>query len=299
MESKVKVSVCISTYNQQDTIKQCIVSALHQVTDYNFEVIVGDDCSSDETASILKELALEYPGRLKLLLSETNKGPSENYLAIHQSAKGEYICHLDGDDYCLPGKLEAQALYLDNNEDVNLVWHRMGVLSSSTGDINPDKLDKEMCYRKYSQADLIKYITIGLHSSVMYRSGYRFKHPPQFPVLDYLANVEIISNGYAAFCNDEIYGVYRAGIGIASSGGITKRLLGQTFEYLFKKHPEYKRELSSALLLVLAVSLKNGNYRDILFLLRSNYKILHFLSIYDLIQSRKFISALKLPSNSK
>ncbi|UJF23142.1 glycosyltransferase family 2 protein [Shewanella sp. OMA3-2] len=293
-----KVSVCVVTYNHSKYLAKCLQSIIDQKTSFKFEIIVGEDCSTDDTKEILADFYSRYPHVIVPIYHSINVGGSENYLAVHKQAVGDYICHVDGDDYCLPGKLESQASYLDSNHDVNLVWHRMGILSATTGKIKYDNLNKSICSKKYTQSELMKYITIGLHSSVMYRSECRLNHSPSFPVLDYLANVEIIRDGYASFCNDEVYGVYRAGIGIASEGGTTKRIMGQTIEYLYEKYPRYKRELSCASLLILLLLLKSKKYRDLFFMLQINYKLLHVSSFYELLKNKEFILKLKLPSDS-
>src|SRR5450759_3411095 len=67
-----KVSVCVVTYNQEKFIRQCLQSIVDQETDCDFEVIVGDDCSTDGTRDIVREFAERYPTMIKVILQDTN-----------------------------------------------------------------------------------------------------------------------------------------------------------------------------------------------------------------------------------
>ncbi|MDA1381025.1 glycosyltransferase [Plesiomonas shigelloides] len=128
MSSEIKVSVCVVTYNQEKYIAECLQSLVDQVTNFPFEIIVGEDCSTDKTREIVLEFQNKYPDIIKPLLHEQNVGASKNYLMTHAKACGKYIAHMDADDYALPGKLQAQADFLDKNPKCNMVFHRMDVI---------------------------------------------------------------------------------------------------------------------------------------------------------------------------
>lgn len=291
MESKVKVSVCVSTYNQEDTIKQCIISILHQVTDYTFEVIVGDDCSSDKTASILKELALEYPGRLKLLLSETNKGPSENYLAIHQSAKGEYICHLDGDDFALPNKLQKCSTFLDHNPNIGVLFHRMELLYFD-GSIKEDCSDpKKMGQSIFSQKDILALGSIGAHSSRMYRSKLRLEAYPEI-FLDYYVDV-MQTESFNAYILNDILGGYRVGVGVSSASDNTKKLYINHLKFFFDTMKDKRKYILVNILTQLLIKLKKRQIDYNLFRACCYKEI--FLSCFLFFKYLKFRFYFRLP----
>ena len=101
MERRPKVSVCVVTYNQKKYIRQCLQSIVDQEADFDFEVIVGDDCSEDGTREIVQEFVERYPGLVKAVLHEKNVGIVVNYRSVHDLARGEYIAHCDGDDLWL------------------------------------------------------------------------------------------------------------------------------------------------------------------------------------------------------
>ena len=180
-EKTPKVTVCVVTYNQEKYIRQCLQSIVDQQTDFGFEVIVADDCSTDGTRAILNEFLARYPKMIKIHLHPNNIGPYKNFVFVHRQAKAEYIAHIDGDDYCLPGKLQMQSDVLDRESKCNIVWHKMtienpsGELSECTG----SGISKMKFYRK----DIIKYISIGANSSKMYRKSVRDFIEPDFDVV--------------------------------------------------------------------------------------------------------------------
>jgi glycosyltransferase involved in cell wall biosynthesis len=120
----MKVSVLIVTYNHEKFIEQAVRSALMQKTNFDFEVVVGEDCSTDGTADILRRLEAENPGRLRVLYAEQNLGMTMNYLRTFMACTGEYLAVLEGDDYwTAPDKLQKQADFLDARPECILCFH--------------------------------------------------------------------------------------------------------------------------------------------------------------------------------
>lgn len=112
---KPSVSVCITAYNHEPYIKDCLLSVLTQSYDVNLEILVGDDGSSDGTPRIVLDIAERYDGLITLFRHEKNLGACSNLKYLIARAKGDYIAHLDGDDYWMPGKLAAQISVLEKN----------------------------------------------------------------------------------------------------------------------------------------------------------------------------------------
>lgn len=104
-----KVSVCIGTYNQVGYIAECIRSVLMQAdASIQLEILIGDDASTDGTSDVVRSLAAEHPGVVVPHIRPSNLGAARNYQALVAAATGDFIAHLDGDDYWLPGKLRRQ-----------------------------------------------------------------------------------------------------------------------------------------------------------------------------------------------
>ncbi|HAS8533064.1 TPA: glycosyltransferase [Vibrio vulnificus] len=257
--NRVKVSVCVVTYNQEKLVEQCLRSILDQEVGFEFEVIVSDDCSTDKTPEIIERLAGEY-SHLNVIHREMNLGALKNFEETHKIATGNYVCHCDGDDYWLPGKLRVQADYLDMNPECNVVWTRMKISYDDNSEPVEDLIDESLLNKKFYRGDLIQYIAVGLHSAKMYR---RCKMPDlNMEMVDYLANVIHVGNGYAAFVGDRCYGVYRAGIGIASGGFKTKSLIAKSINYFNNSFPEHRNRANAALFLMTLLELKAMRYKN-------------------------------------
>ncbi|MFP5080826.1 glycosyltransferase family 2 protein [Pedobacter sp. JCM 36344] len=281
------VSVCIVSYNQENFIGQCLQSIVDQQIEFPIEILVGDDCSTDRTREILLEYAKRY-SYIKVFLHKKNIGPWENLLYVHKRAAGKYVSHLDGDDYALPGKLEAQYAFMEKHPDCNLVWHRMMSLSPN-GVLKEDRIDADRFPDKITADMIASLITVGANSSKFYRNGSLNFEMPKFPVLDYLANIEQVKNSYGAFTNNNIYGVYRLGIGIATTSDFTKITLGKTFLYLASKYPKKKAFINSACLMLMLVDLKNFRFTFFMYFgvwVRTFHVkcFFHFLKNYKLIK---------------
>lgn len=114
MEQEIKVSVLMQVYNHEKYIRQALDSVVGQRTSFRFEVLVGEDCSTDATRSIIREYAEKYPDLVIPLFRTKNLGATKNLVSTLRHCKGEYIAFLEGDDYWNDtGKLQKQADYLD------------------------------------------------------------------------------------------------------------------------------------------------------------------------------------------
>jgi len=204
--AKKKVSVCVVTYNHEPYLRQCLQSIVDQQTDFDFEVVVGEDCSTDGTRAIVEEFAERYPDLIVPLLRQSNLGVWRNNLATHEAARGEYIAHLDGDDYALPGKLQSQADCLDANPDVSFCAHAVRVVGRKSGEV----MGADSRYpTKGSMQDLLLHGTYFANSSVMYRRIGTFPQPDKEEALiDYYFHVERASLGNI-YLDRRVLGAYR------------------------------------------------------------------------------------------
>lgn len=118
----VKVSVAMITYNHEQFIAQAIESVLRQQTDYAYELVIGEDCSTDGTRAIVAEYAQNYPEQICPLLHEHNLGLAgkNNLVAVLRACKGQYVAILEGDDYWIdPCKLQKQIDVLENDPNIS------------------------------------------------------------------------------------------------------------------------------------------------------------------------------------
>lgn len=107
------VSVCVVTYNHAAYIRQCLESVLKQEGDFELEILVGDDKSTDETGKLVAEMAQARPESIRAYSHDLQLGAAGNVRFLMSRARGDFLAHLDGDDAWLPGKLARQLAMFD------------------------------------------------------------------------------------------------------------------------------------------------------------------------------------------
>src|SRR5471032_267065 len=131
-ETAPVLSVVVLCYNQEKYIGDCLQSVLDQQLDVPFEVIVGDDYSSDRSLDVIESFRLRWPNIVKVVVHERNDGFSANLADSLAIATGEYIANIDGDDIMLPGKLKRQLEFLQANPEFGMVAHKMRAVDEIT-----------------------------------------------------------------------------------------------------------------------------------------------------------------------
>lgn len=127
--ARPKVSVMMITYNHEAFIAQSIESVLMQKTEFPYELVIGEDCSTDNTRAICLEYQRKYPDKIRLLMPETNLGVCSNGLNTFAACNGEYIAFIEGDDYwTTPDKLQKQVDFLDAHLDFALCYARDAIV---------------------------------------------------------------------------------------------------------------------------------------------------------------------------
>ncbi len=291
-KEEIKVSVCVVTYNQEKYIAECLQSLVDQVTDFPFEIIVGEDCSTDRTREIVDDFALRYPDLIVKNYHSKNVGPTKNVFSTYALAKGIYIAHLDGDDIALPGKISKQATYLDMNPNCKVVWSRMKILDDSAGSIYDDLLNSDLVLsRKYTQEDLIIFGSIACHSSKMFRkSTLKNLHLPDGEVYDFYLDVKQVESGYGCIL-PSFMGVYRSGVGISRASGINKVYI-ENIKSLLCQYPTMKPFFSARLLFLFLVQIKRKEFNNsLLNLFLSNFGIKTLKSIFKILKSIKYFKS--------
>jgi glycosyltransferase involved in cell wall biosynthesis len=131
------VSVLLVTYNHEKYVSQAIEGALMQKTDFEFEIVIGEDCSADRTREIVMEYALKYPKKIKALLHPKNLGAGGkiNSLTTLQKCKGKYIAICEGDDYWTDElKLQKQVNFLESNTEFAICFHNSMIISDDNSE---------------------------------------------------------------------------------------------------------------------------------------------------------------------
>ena len=122
MKRESLISVVVCTYNQQDTIGRTLDSILMQQCHVPFEIVIGEDCSTDNTLAICQEYATKHPDIIRILANKPNKGVQDNYFDCVLAACGQYIADCAGDDFWIdPLKLEKEVTIMETHPEVTLV----------------------------------------------------------------------------------------------------------------------------------------------------------------------------------
>jgi glycosyltransferase involved in cell wall biosynthesis len=126
---RVKLSVVMITYNHGRFIAHAIESVLAQRVNFDCEIVIGDDCSTDDTRAIIMDYHRRYPGRILPLLRDQNIGGPRNMEATLAACRGQYLALIEGDDYwTCHDKLQRQVDFLDAHHDCAICCHRVQIL---------------------------------------------------------------------------------------------------------------------------------------------------------------------------
>lgn len=162
-ENEIKVSVGLIVYNHEKYLREAIESILMQEVNFKYEIIVGEDNSTDKSREILLEYKENYPDKFILIFQEQNVGGTKNIYDVFVKARGKYIACLEGDDYWIDNKkLQKQFDFLENNNEYLGVSHV----------IEARDLDGNYIFRSPSSHKLVgKDATIDLFLEGYYFSG--------------------------------------------------------------------------------------------------------------------------------
>lgn len=211
-----KVSVIVCTYNQEDTIGEALESILAQKVDFEYEILLADDCSQDKTPDICREYAERYPNRIRLILNTKNKGIVGNYYDCIEASKGEYIADLAGDDvWCDENKLARQVRLMDSDKEIVLAHADWRMMHPDGSFSRPDWLNGSNSTKVYNGIEILPLLLnhkkeqyfIHLCTSMYRRSVIQslideFRdliRNPQWPCEDYQLEVLMASRGKFAY----------------------------------------------------------------------------------------------------
>lgn len=147
------VSILVSAYNHESYIEECLRSVLSQKVDFDYEVIVGEDCSPDGTAEVLKRLRSEFPDNFQFILREKNLGAVKNGEDLYERARGKYLVDLEGDDFFInKNKLQIQIDYLEIHPECAATYTHcivVGEDSTPNGERYPECPNEAYTFRDY------------------------------------------------------------------------------------------------------------------------------------------------------
>jgi glycosyltransferase involved in cell wall biosynthesis len=196
------VSVCMITYNHSDLIAQAMEGVLMQKTSFTVELVISDDCSTDNTKKIIEEYKVKYPSLIKPNYNDSNLGLAKNFSQTLNKCKGKYIAICEGDDFWTDTlKLAKQIEFLESNPDCVIASHNFNTLYESenrTGNKDNYKSD----FRYDQESFLNEWVTQPL--TCMFRNIFRdytfFNREGIF--CDLIIFYELLKHGYGYFMKD-------------------------------------------------------------------------------------------------
>lgn len=208
------LSVLMMTYNHESYIGKAIESALMQKTNVDFEIVIGEDISNDNTREICTQYALKYESIIRLIPSKNNLGMVPNFLRCLAECKGEYIALLEGDDYWInPLKLQKQYDFLISHKGFSLCFHNAFVLTDNGYEKKVKLFNNDNQIEVTSFQDVIKNWYIST-ASIMFRRN-DLQLPEWFHEIknwDWAIQIFLSRKGNIKYMN-EIYSVYYQHLG--------------------------------------------------------------------------------------
>ena len=220
----MKLSIFVVTYNQEQYIRQALDSILAQRVNFDYEIIIGEDCSTDSTHAICDEYAagihntsnithytshITHHPSIRVYHHNPNKGLIPNWAFVLNHCHGEYIAMLEGDDFWTnPDKLQTQVDYLDAHPEVVLTFTSADVLYEG-GDCRDEHLFDHLQNRIYSFREIYEHWSI-LSSTVVFRNcpALPISYPKQIYINDTYTFMRILQYG-SAYCFTDKWTTYR------------------------------------------------------------------------------------------
>ena len=242
MDQKL-ISVIMSVYNGEKYLVQAIDSILNQ-TYQNFEFIIIDDCSTDNSSHILQEYA-QKDSRIKIIKKEKNigiKGFIKNLNLGISIAKGKYIARMDADDISLPERFQKQVDFLENNPEITLVGAQLNLINEQ------NKITGE-AIAALQHRDIVKRITSQIqlfHPVIMFRKDQNIQYREKFLYCeDYDLYLNLITQGKKlANINEKLlhYRILESSIS-RKGDNFVKKLMVEKALYFYKLRKENGQDL--------------------------------------------------------
>lgn len=284
------VSVSMITYNHEKFIAEAIEGVVMQKTDFPFELVIGEDCSTDNTRAICIEYQKKYPDIIRLRLPETNQGMMLNWINNIGSGKGKYIALCDGDDYWTdPYKLQKQVDFMEANPDFALCSHPVHTLMCGVLDENVE-IEKDIL----TTDDLIKKDWALLTASIFFRKEAH-KTPDWYYTVkngDYALQLIVSLSGKIKFLS-EYMAVYRQHLGGMSS---TLKPLNQTAWMVYLLH-EFNKYTASKFRKIITERIKRMFKLQIYY--AKGYSLRKAAAVLSVYQKLLFINPFMIKSRRK
>lgn len=216
------VSICMITYNHEKYIADAIKGVLRQNTRFDFELVIGEDCSTDNTLKICRQFATANKSKIHLITSDDNVGFMRNAERVLDSCRGKYIAYCEGDDYWTdPFKLQKQVDFLETHPDFGLVHTGGDIYKAKEGKLieNVHNLS-EAVFKESIFIEMLKWNYRILSCSVLFRKD----------LLDRLLNFEELTKLQFRMLDTPVFleFAYHSKIGYFNERMVVRRHLSQS-----------------------------------------------------------------------
>lgn len=246
---KPKISILCITYNHDKFIVETIDSLLEQKTDFQIEIIIGDDCSTDNTVLEIKKY-LKNNNNIKLIERSQNIGFMNNFIDTYNQCNGKYIAICEGDDYWTDNnKLQMQVDFLENNNDYVLTHTNVFTFNNKNNlcQLKPDSYKYEN--NIYNKNEISTLTAVFRNFNIDFSEKWS-----QFMMADWPLWISLSEKGQFKYF-DKKTGVYRINeTGIWQNGWKDKagseRLLNEVevLNYFLIKHSDEKKIIQNAII---------------------------------------------------
>jgi glycosyltransferase involved in cell wall biosynthesis len=176
----MKASIYIITHNHEQWIADAIDGALAQVTDFDFEIVIGEDCSTDATMQIVQQYQQKHADKIRVITSRENVGARANMIRTINACKGEYLAHIDGDDFWNDShKLADQVAFLESHKDFSCSASQARIEYHGTLDKRFES-NYARTQEQWSGDDVVKTPSFCATSSMVYRKADLLPLPAWF-----------------------------------------------------------------------------------------------------------------------
>ena len=277
------VAVFMVTFNHEKYVGQAIDSVLMQKTRFPVKLFIGEDCSTDQTASICLKYQEENPDIIEVVINKENTGALKNAKQIYEAcfASGaKYIAMLEGDDYWTdPFKLQKQVDFLELNSDYVVSCHDAAVIGSNGELITKSKLPG-FCKQDFSGKELIKGALI-LTLSICFRNVIK-EIPAEYGKVfngdTFLTSMLGVfgRSKYQDEIEPAVYRLHTGGIWSSKSDSERKEEQQRTYYYLFRFHRRIKSD------------------KNVVKILFEKYYNLKYDSFFQLIKDKKTFNSVTI-----
>lgn len=233
-----EISVCILVYNHEAFLFETLQSVFAQEIDIPFEVLVGEDQSTDSSLQIALRFLEKYPQCMRIITADRNVGAFANARRLLNAARGKWITSLDGDDFWLPGKLKKQLSFLERNADCHVIYSNALTIDRDGRRIG---MFNDVGTRTFDLRALLRRGNFLNSSSILYSSTIKpYLQTMTDELMDYAVHLQIARNWKIAHIGEPLV-AYRVG----SSGSMVVNANAHVRELYWQAIQSVPRELVS------------------------------------------------------